>query len=128
MDSLSTILREVIMKEKIIKISKKMFIILLVVLSLISLSKFVLFFSPNYIFYHPNEVKIYTKNEKDYYSRMFNQFGKYVTLDEISPHLINAAVASEDKRFYKHDGIDYLRIIKSYLQLQNMLQICTLLL
>lgn len=101
------------MKEKIIKISKKMFIILLVVLSLISLSKFVLFFSPNYVFYHPNEVKIYTKNEKDYYSRMFNQFGKYVTLDEISPHLINAAVASEDKRFYKHDGIDYSRIIKS---------------
>ena len=69
MDSLSTILREVIMKEKIIKISKKMFIILLVVLSLISLSKFVLFFSPNYIFYHPNEVKIYTKNEKDNLSK-----------------------------------------------------------
>lgn len=31
----------------------------------------------------------------------------YVTYDELSPNLINAAVATEDVRFYKHSGIDF---------------------
>jgi len=30
----------------------------------------------------------------------------YVTYDELSPHLVNATVATEDARFYKHSGID----------------------
>ena len=31
----------------------------------------------------------------------------YVTYDELSPNLVNAAVATEDVRFYEHSGIDY---------------------
>ena len=30
----------------------------------------------------------------------------YVSYDELFPHLVNAAVATEDARFYKHSGID----------------------
>lgn len=30
----------------------------------------------------------------------------FVSYDELSPHLVHAAVATEDKRFYKHSGID----------------------
>ena len=30
----------------------------------------------------------------------------YVAYDELSPHLVNAAVATEDARFYSHSGID----------------------
>lgn len=30
----------------------------------------------------------------------------YVSYDELSPNLVNAAVATEDARFYKHSGID----------------------
>ena len=30
----------------------------------------------------------------------------YVGYDELSPHLVNAAVATEDARFYRHSGID----------------------
>jgi len=30
----------------------------------------------------------------------------YVSYDELSPHLVNATVATEDARFYKHSGID----------------------
>lgn len=33
-----------------------------------------------------------------------------VTLDEISPHVIDALVAIEDQRFYEHPGIDLYRI------------------
>ena len=30
----------------------------------------------------------------------------YVSYDELSPNLVNAAVATEDVRFYRHSGID----------------------
>ena len=31
----------------------------------------------------------------------------YVSFDELSPNIVNAAVATEDVRFYKHSGIDF---------------------
>ena len=34
----------------------------------------------------------------------------WVTLDEISPYLIDATIAVEDKDFYQHNGFDYSRI------------------
>ena len=37
----------------------------------------------------------------------------WVTIKDISSYLINATIAIEDKNFYKHQGFDYLRIIKS---------------
>ena len=36
-----------------------------------------------------------------------------VSLNDISKHLINATIAVEDKNFYKHQGFDFLRIIKA---------------
>lgn len=38
---------------------------------------------------------------------------KWAKLEDISPYLINATIALEDKNFYNHDGFDYLRIVKS---------------
>lgn len=34
---------------------------------------------------------------------------KWVKLDEISPHVIDALIATEDRRFYQHHGIDFRR-------------------
>ena len=31
----------------------------------------------------------------------------YVSYDELSPNIVNAAVATEDSRFYRHSGIDF---------------------
>ena len=42
-----------------------------------------------------------------------NGNNEWVKLDDISPHLINATLAIEDKNFYKHKGFDYLRILKA---------------
>lgn len=36
----------------------------------------------------------------------FNEFRENVFLDSISPHVINALIATEDRRFYEHPGID----------------------
>lgn len=42
-----------------------------------------------------------------------NTNDEWITLENISPHLINATIAIEDKNFYHHQGFDFLRIIKS---------------
>lgn len=38
---------------------------------------------------------------------------QWISLNEISPNLINATISIEDKNFYKHQGFDYFRIAKS---------------
>jgi penicillin-binding protein 1A len=35
---------------------------------------------------------------------------KWVTLDKISPHVVNALISTEDHRFYQHHGIDFRRL------------------
>ena len=38
---------------------------------------------------------------------------EWISLDDISPYLIEATINTEDKNFYKHIGFDYLRIVKA---------------
>lgn len=38
---------------------------------------------------------------------------EWISLDEMSPYIIEATISIEDKNFYKHSGFDYLRIIKA---------------
>ena len=37
----------------------------------------------------------------------------YVSYDELSPHLVEALVATEDARFYEHSGIDYIALFRA---------------
>jgi penicillin-binding protein 1A len=39
------------------------------------------------------------------------RFHEWVELEQVSPHLLNALLATEDHRFYDHQGIDVTRII-----------------
>ena len=36
---------------------------------------------------------------------------RLITYDEIPPNLVNAVVAIEDRRFFEHDGVDFVRIL-----------------
>ena len=38
---------------------------------------------------------------------------EWVKIEDISNYLIDATISVEDKNFYKHQGFDYLRIIKA---------------
>ncbi|HVZ83318.1 MAG TPA: PBP1A family penicillin-binding protein [Terracidiphilus sp.] len=38
---------------------------------------------------------------------------RLVTYDEIPPHLVQAVVAIEDRHFFEHGGVDYMRILGS---------------
>ena len=47
---------------------------------------------------------------------IFNDSRDWISLEEISPYLIQATLATEDKSFYKHLGFDYFRILKAVLK------------
>ncbi len=57
----------------------------------------------NHFYLYDNNNILYTNsNAKD-----------WVNLKDISPHLINATISIEDKRFFKHHGFDFPRIAKA---------------
>lgn len=55
---------------------------------------------------------MYDKDDKSFYEGN-NGTKKWIKLKNISKPLINATIYSEDKNFYKHNGFDIPRIIKS---------------
>ena len=42
---------------------------------------------------------------------------KSVALEDVPEDLIHAAVAIEDKRFFEHQGVDWFRTVKSFIQI-----------
>ena len=70
------------------------------------------------IYFFASIKKIDIKKTNGYYlydnnNNLINSKGDYIDLDNISKHLINATISIEDKNFYKHQGFDYPRILKS---------------
>lgn len=58
-------------------------------------------------------IELYSINGEKYAEITNNVTQNYLSLESISPHIINAVIASEDQHFYRHHGFDYLRIIKA---------------
>ena len=62
----------------------------------------------------------YTLNVTDYYGNSVDQAVyidnyKQVSLNSLHDYTVMAFVNTEDKRFYSHDGLDYMRIGKAVL-------------
>ena len=96
------------------------FVFLLIIIILISSVGLYIyaFFSPELDIKNANQFYIYDDKEKLIYQGSGNN--EWVSLNDISPNLINAVLATEDKNFYKHHGFDYLRIIKAmYTNIKN---------
>lgn len=58
-----------------------------------------------------NNVLLYDNDNNLFFEG--NGQNEWIALNEMSPHIINATIAIEDKNFYQHFGFDYLRILKS---------------
>ncbi|MBP3460864.1 MAG: penicillin-binding protein [Bacilli bacterium] len=99
-----------------IDIKKYITRILIVLLSLITLA--ILFIIGLYI-YAKISPKLAINSANGYYlydkdDKLFNgNNDEWINLNNISPNLINATISIEDKNFYKHQGFDFLRIIKA---------------
>ena len=69
------------------------------------------YFSPTLDIKNANQFYIYDDKEELIYQGSGNN--EWVSLDDISPNLINSVLSTEDKNFYKHHGFDYFRILKA---------------
>ena len=69
------------------------------------------YLSPKIPLKSANQISIYDNNNNLISA---NVNGKvWIKLKNINKNVINSTVATEDKNFYKHQGFDYLRIIKA---------------
>ena len=62
----------------------------------------------------PNQnVIIYDDNGNEITSASVSGKNKSVEIENLTPHTINAFIASEDRAFYSHNGLNYKRMIKA---------------
>jgi len=55
---------------------------------------------------------VYTSDGQEL-GRYFSENREWVTFEELSPHLVNALVATEDERFHQHSGIDFKGLMRA---------------
>ena len=93
--------------SKFIKFSIILFIILLIALVLY------LKLSPKIIINNANNITLYDKDNNIFFQG--SESKEWVSLDDISPELVECTIYTEDKNFYKHFGFDFLRISKAFI-------------
>lgn len=65
-----------------------------------------------------NNISMYDNTNEAFFQG--NGTSKWVNLNDISKNVINATISTEDKKFYKHFGFDFLRITKaSFVNIKN---------
>lgn len=65
-----------------------------------------------------NSLVLYDNAEQVFFQG--NESKEWISLNDMSKHLINATIYTEDKNFYKHFGFDFLRILKaSYINIMS---------
>lgn len=60
-----------------------------------------------------NHIEVISSDENKSYSLINSSLSSYTKLEEVSDEFLTTLVTIEDKRFYSHNGIDYLRTLKS---------------
>lgn len=97
---------------KIIKKLLKLFFILFFLFSSAIVFLYIYaYLKPKTIIKNANTYYIYDKDDNLVYHGSSTK--KWVKLNEVSKDYINAVISVEDKNFYKHNGFDYLRIMKA---------------
>lgn len=99
------------MKKK--KTKRIISIILTTPVILALLMNAIIFVGPSVILGHNEEYVINDHNNEYAFTYHYNDLSNYVNLEQISPYFKSAIIASEDQRFYSHNGLDYRRIVAS---------------
>lgn len=97
-------------KRKINYIIKYSLIISMLTFIIVSITLLILTHNMDYSLPQISNVELYDKDNNKYLSYCNGNKQSYVELDNISTYLKNAFISIEDKRFYKHKGIDFIRI------------------
>ncbi len=99
------------MKQKIFYLVKVSILILMYAAICVNISIFCFVKAPQ--FNKPKSLTYIDNNGQTISETLWSKSGTYIELDEVSSQFINVLLACEDKRFYKHSGIDLLRIAKA---------------
>ena len=62
---------------------------------------------------------VYAADGKTLITQFYEEYRKYVTIDQIAPVMIRAIVASEDSRFFEHHGVDTKGLLRAFVANQN---------
>ena len=74
--------------------------------------------SPKVIINTANNMTLYDCDDNPFFRG--SEAKEWIDLDDISKHLIDATISTEDKNFYNHFGFDFFRIIKAcYINLKS---------
>jgi len=66
--------------------------------------------------YNPPIITTIHSDDGEVIGRFWDEKRIVITLDQVPEHLIHAFVAAEDARFFKHEGVDILSIIRAFLK------------
>lgn len=69
------------------------------------------YITPKFEINNSKSLVFYDKNNNEFFSG--EEYDNFTNLEEIPQDLINAIISVEDKNFYKHQGFDFLRILKA---------------
>src|SRR5262245_10421570 len=58
--------------------------------------------------------RIYAADGRTVIAQFYEEYRRYVPLDQISPAMSQAIVASEDARFYEHHGVDVKGVLRAF--------------
>jgi len=58
---------------------------------------------------------VYASDGKTLITQFYEEYRRYVPFTDISPHMLKAIVASEDTRFFEHDGVDQRGLVRAFL-------------
>ena len=97
-------------KKKLNLIIKFSLIISLCTFIITAVTLIIITYNMDYTLPQISHIELYDNDNKKYLSYCNGNKQSYVSLDNISDYLIDAFISIEDKRFYKHKGIDIIRI------------------
>ncbi|MDB9822518.1 PBP1A family penicillin-binding protein [Deltaproteobacteria bacterium] len=66
--------------------------------------------------YNPPIITEIFSDDGQVIGRFWNEKRIIVSLDQVPEHLINAFVAAEDARFFKHEGVDFQSIFRAFIK------------
>ena len=98
---------------KINKIIKTSLYISIIVFSTIMIGFIILASTLDYEIPKIETIVLYDNENNEYLSYSNGKKKSYVRLDNISPYLIDAFISIEDKRYFDHTGLDFIRICKA---------------
>lgn len=106
-------------KKSAKKIWRNILIVLLVLVAAAGISIYVLYNTNRMdisgMTYSPKEKTKIMSADNVQIAELYSENREYVSIDQVPQDLKNALVATEDSRFYSHNGVDYIGVVRALL-------------